>query len=134
MWFRLAWHLAAARDSRFEYPPRLEELRARYAGDRAAGLDVGDLTLEDRTSDGIVPSVSQAYGTILGVFASDHLDCIGHFPHSLRSGTEVSGWVRSGASFTKERFELLWGRVAAFVAASMGRTLPDVAAGTRLAS
>jgi hypothetical protein len=135
VWFRLAWHLAAERDSLYDYPPRLEALRARHGSDRAAGLDVGDLTPDDRASDGIVPSASQAYGTILGVFASDHLDCIGHFSHRLGNGTEVSGWVRSGASFRQERFELLWGRVAAFVAASIGRELADAtSASTRLAS
>ena len=80
------------------------------------------MCIRDSSNDGVVPSSSQAYGQILGVFASDHLDCVGHYPHTLQNGTEVSGWVRSGADFTEARLELLWGRIADFVAkASRGR-------------
>jgi hypothetical protein len=122
--FRIAWNVMAMRDPGFAYAPRVDELQSRHAADAAAGLDVGVLGIDgDRTGDGVVPSASQAYGDILGVFASDHLDCVGHFPHALPDGTFVSGWVRSGAAFTPERFALMWGRVAAFIAASLGRTL-----------
>ena len=56
-------------------------------------------------------------GTILGAFASDHLDCVGHYPHSQADGTEVTGWVRSGAGFNSERFGLMWSRISDFIAA-----------------
>lgn len=116
--FRGARKGAADTDPDYPYPDRVAELRERRATDVAAGLDVGVLTVDDRTNDGVVPSLSQAYGEILGVFASDHLDCVGHYPHVLEDGTAVSGWVRSGASFSTPRFELLWGRVADFVVRS----------------
>ncbi len=73
-----------------------------------------------------MPTVSQAYGTILGVFASDRLDCIGHFPHK-QGNDEVPGWVRSGANFDLKRFELLWERVANFVAAQRQATVTEEA-------
>ncbi len=116
--FRGARKGAADTDPDYPYPDRVAELREHRATDVAAGRDVGVLTVDARTNDGVVPSLSQAYGEILGVFASDHLDCVGHYPHILADGTAVSGWVRSGASFSKQRFELLWGRVADFVVRS----------------
>lgn len=116
--FRIARAIAAARDEGFDYSPRAPELQSKHDADRSAKLPVGHLHLDQRTSDGIVPSASQIHGTLLGVFESDHLDCVGHFPHLLADGTHVSGWVRSGAGFTQERFDDLWGRVADFIAAN----------------
>jgi len=119
--FRVAWYFTADRDPAYEYASRTAELRAMHVADDAAGLDVGDLEIDDRTNDGIVPTESQAHGRVLAVLASDHLDCVGHFPHTLADGTEVSGWVRSGAGFGSPRFELLWDRVADFMATAAGR-------------
>lgn len=119
--FRVARALAAERDRGFAYSPRAAELQSKHDADRVAGLDVGNLFVDDRTSDGIVPSASQIHGTLLGVFESDHLDCVGHFPRTLADGTRVSGWVRSGARFSSERFSLLWGNVADFIAAETPR-------------
>lgn len=116
--FRVARALAAVRNPVFAYSSRAAELQSKHDVDRDAGLDVGSLFIDDRTSDGIVPSASQVHGTLLGVFESDHLDCVGHFPHELDDGTPVSGWVRSGAKFTSTRFDLLWGKVAEFIAAA----------------
>jgi hypothetical protein len=116
--FRVARALAAVRNPVFAYSSRAAELQSKHDFDRDAGLDVGRLFIDDRTSDGIVPSASQIHGTLLGVFESDHLDCVGHFPRKLADGTRVSGWVRSGATFTNERFESLWSRIAEFIAAA----------------
>ena len=116
--FRGARKGATATDRDYPYPDRVAELRRRRTADAAAGLDVGVLSVDETTNDGVVPSLSQAYGEIWGVFASDHLDCVGHYPHVLADGTVVSGWVRSGASFDTARFELLWSRVADLVASS----------------
>ncbi|MEL6181170.1 MAG: hypothetical protein AAFS10_19595, partial [Myxococcota bacterium] len=92
-------------------------LQSRLKADRRAGIDTGTLTVDaERTNDGIVPSASQLHGELLGVFASDHLDCVGHFPRITRNGTRVSGWVRSGAGFTPERLRHLWGNIADFIA------------------
>lgn len=121
--YRLAWLIMATPNLAYGYSGRVHELQSKHDADLANGFDVGPLGLNgDRTGDGVVPSASQAYGDILGVFASDHLDCVGHFPHTTADDVEVSGWVRSGAGFTSERFELLWGRVAEYIAASVGVT------------
>lgn len=122
--FRVARAIAAERDAGFEYSPRAAELQSKHDRDRDEGLDVGDLVIDDRSSDGIVPSASQIHGELLGVFESDHLDCVGHFPHRLHDGTDVSGWVRSGAKFNEQRFEVLWSRVADFIAAAHNKRLP----------
>jgi hypothetical protein len=101
-----------------------------HAYDLEAGYDVGQLDVADDTSDGVVPTSSQAHGVILGVFASDHLDCVGHFPHTQSDGTEVTGWVRSGASFNANRFDLMWTRVSDFIASRPRPSPGQPSAGT----
>jgi triacylglycerol lipase len=123
-WF--GWLLVARKNPNYPYTEQAEELMSRYEADRISGLPVGELSIDQHTSDGVVPTLSQAYGTVLGVFASDHLDCVGHFPHK-RGNDDVPGWVRSGASFDSKRFDLLWARVGDFVGAQMPVTLTDKA-------
>lgn len=123
--FRLAWAKGATGDPSYPYSGRAAELQSLHDADRAADLDVGDLTIDAHTNDGVVPTASQAYGEIIGVLASDHLDCVGHFPHVERDGERVSGWVNSGADFRGARFELIWDRVARFVASSAGVRLDE---------
>lgn len=114
--FRAVWQIVAAENPDFPYAGRNTELSQRHGDDASAGLDVGELDIDNDTSDGVVPTASQAYGTILGVFASDHLDCVGHYPHTQSDGTEVTGWVRSGAGFNSDRFDLMWSRISDFIA------------------
>ena len=114
--FWAAWYLVARKNPDYPYAGKDDALFKRYDADRRAGLDVGELDIGDWSSDGIVPTRSQAYGEILGVFASDHLDCVGHYPHTQADDTEVPGWVRSGAEFNDARFGLLWSRVGDFIA------------------
>lgn len=116
VFYRFAWYLTAWKNRDYPYAGKDDEILFRHEEDRFAGLDVGDLTIDDRSSDGVVPTRSQAYGEILGVFASDHLDCVGHFPHYRPNGEHVSGWVRSGAGFNRARHELLWKKIADFIA------------------
>jgi triacylglycerol lipase len=120
LFFRAAWEVAAQRDENYAYAERNAELQGRHESDRVAGLDVGEISIDDQISDGIVPTASQPHGEPLVVVASDHLDCVGHFPHTLPDGTEVSGWVRSGAGFNQDRFEIVWSRVAELVSRSLG--------------
>ena len=116
--FRVARFLVSRKNDDYAYiTDDLEKtMRKFYCQDRIDHPEVGDLEINDQTSDGIVPTLSQPYGEILGVFASDHLDCVGHFPHFRENGKAVSGWVRSGAGFNEERHNLLWTRVADFIA------------------
>lgn len=112
--FRMLWPKVASKNPAYPYAPtaEVERLRAAYRADVAAGHDVGVLDLSERSNDGLVPTYSQAFGRVGGVFASDHLDCIGMYDHG-----ETTGFVRSGARFDAGRFELLWSRVAAILAA-----------------
>lgn len=107
--FRLLWPKVAEKNPAYPYAPRaeVESLVATYRADLAAGRDVGALSLSERSNDGLVPTFSQAFGRIGGVFASDHLDCVGMYDHG-----ETTGFVRSGARFDAGRFALLWSRVA----------------------
>lgn len=116
VFYRLAWHLTARKNPDYPYAGKDDEIDWRHETDRRDDLDVGELTIDDRSSDGVVPTRSQGYGEVLGVFASDHLDCVGHYPHYQPHGQHVSGWVRSGAGFNQARHELLWGRIAKFIA------------------
>lgn len=115
--FRAAWRIVAAGNPEYPYADRNTELSNRHHDDLSAGLDVGELHIDDDTNDGVVPTASQAYGTVLGTFASDHLDCVGHYPHTQADGTQVTGWVRSGADFNSDRFDLMWARISDFIAA-----------------
>jgi hypothetical protein len=119
MIFRLVWDIVAKRNPGYPYAERNPELERKQAADRDNDLDVGELNIDDRTNDGIVPTASQAHGEILGVFESDHLDCVGHYPHDRPhrpTKEHVPGWIRSGAAFNGKRFDLLWQRVAEFIA------------------
>jgi triacylglycerol lipase len=115
LFYWVAWLLASRKNPNYPYTEQFQELLSCYEADRRDDLPVGELSIDEHTSDGVVPTLSQAYGTILGVFASDHLDCVGHFPHK-QGDDDVPGWVRSGANFDPKRFDLLWGRVGNFVA------------------
>jgi hypothetical protein len=66
----------------------------------------------DAFSDGIVPSRSQVWGTVLHAAAADHLDITGHFDQAPR----YVSWLKSGSRFGEEHFHALWERVIDFTA------------------
>ena len=105
--FTLLYFIAGRAHSHYPYPGRtIEELDEICCG----------LTIDDRSNDGIVPSLSQAYGDILDVVVADHLDVIGQFPGA--SDDPYSDWLPSGAEFDEERFQGVWDRVAGAIAAA----------------
>ena len=117
--YRVLWLVVGAGDARFPLPEASgDALRACVdslsAADRAA---IGPVDLSREANDGIVPTWSQVHGEVGGVVASDHLDCVGMYPHRDGADRWVSGWVRSGAEFRDDRFRWLWGRIAAAIAA-----------------
>lgn len=68
--------------------------------------------LNERTSDGVVPTLSQIWGEFRGVVRADHLDIIGHYlrgPFDVRDGAD---WFGSGAAFDRQAFDWLWEDVA----------------------
>ena len=64
------------------------------------------------TNDGIVPSRSQVWREVIAAVPSDHLDIIGHFSHGAAGHSD---WLRSGAGFSRPKFERVWRSVANFI-------------------
>ena len=63
-------------------------------------------------SDGVVPTVSQAYGKVVGLFTADHLDVVGQYQR-VEGGQRRRGWLRSRAGFDDDDFAALWQAIAA---------------------
>ena len=65
-------------------------------------------------NDGIVPTISQAWGQIVHVAVADHLDVLGHFRDAEHDPPHVD-WLVSGSDFDRRRFEALWTDVVRFL-------------------
>ena len=69
-----------------------------------------------RTSDGVVPTLSQIWGEVIWAARADHLDAIGHFEERSRTPPHFD-WLCSGTGFRRPDFEAVWRRVVEFIAA-----------------
>ena len=65
-------------------------------------------------NDGIVPTLSQAWGHVVHAAVADHLDVLGHFRDAAHVPPHVD-WLASGSNFDRQRFEALWTDVARFL-------------------
>ncbi len=66
-------------------------------------------------SDGLVPTLSQVWGSVLYFAQGDHLDVVGQY--GLSSQAAATGdWIPSYSPFGHEQFLELWSRVAHFIA------------------
>ena len=65
-------------------------------------------------NDGVVPTRSQVWGTVIHAATADHLDVIGHFPDPTHVPPHFD-WLASGSGFDRERFDAVWRDVARFV-------------------
>lgn len=65
-------------------------------------------------NDGIVPTISQAWGQIIHAAVADHLDVVGHFRDAELDPPHID-WLVSGSGFDRRRFEALWADVAQFL-------------------
>jgi triacylglycerol lipase len=65
-------------------------------------------------NDGIVPTLSQAWGHVVHAAVADHLDVLGHFQDAAHDPPHVD-WLASGSGFDRRRFEALWADVAHFL-------------------
>ena len=72
----------------------------------------GDVT--NSYSDGIVPTLSMLWGTLLWAGSADHLDVVGHFADDRKRGEHVD-WLHSGAKFSRLRFAQAMHAVASFL-------------------
>lgn len=104
-------HTLASRESRhYPYPSLAhtlgEEVQAQLP-----------FPLTSATNDGVVPTLSQIWGRLGGVYVGDHLDVTGQYSHAL-GGQRIEGWLHSRAHFDDERFQQLWGDIADTVVAA----------------
>ncbi|MBN2192499.1 MAG: hypothetical protein JW751_06750 [Polyangiaceae bacterium] len=68
----------------------------------------------DRSSDGIVPTLSMLWGELVWCGEADHLDILGHF-HDDGRPRRHTDWITTGARFTRRRFAEMVGAVAGFL-------------------
>jgi hypothetical protein len=67
-------------------------------------------------NDGIVPTLSQAWGRVIDAVTADHLDVIGHFGDPQARPRHID-WIPTGSGFSRQRYRKLWDRVLDFVLA-----------------
>jgi len=72
------------------------------------------------SNDGIVPTLSQAWGRVIHAAVADHLDVLGHFRDAEHALPHVD-WLVSGSNFDRRRFEALWADVARFLVPDAAR-------------
>ena len=70
-----------------------------------------------RANDGMVPTRSQVWGTVVRAVWADHLDVIGHFALPTHVPPHFD-WLASGTGFTRGQFEETWRAIATFVGAA----------------
>jgi triacylglycerol lipase len=101
----------------------ISQLAARVPADRTPPLAMEQwLALKSafdeypgrRSNDGIVPTLSQVWGQVIGAAWGDHLDVIGHFHHPTHVPPHFD-WLTSGSGFSRPDFVSIWDRVAAFI-------------------
>jgi pimeloyl-ACP methyl ester carboxylesterase len=63
--------------------------------------------LRPDANDGMVPTISQAWGDIITVAKADHLDVIGHFMDREHEPPHID-WLSTGSGFNRARFEEVW--------------------------
>lgn len=92
-------------------------LRAELSEVQLAVVDAGLGHVAGRLdSDGVVPVLSQVWGSVLHVAHADHLDVVGQY--GAQSEEAWGGdWLPSASGFDAAAFERLWSDVAAFIAA-----------------
>jgi triacylglycerol lipase len=68
----------------------------------------------ERSSDGIVPTLSMLHGELVWCGEADHLDVLGHF-HDDGRPRRHTDWITTGARFTRRRFAEMLDAVAGFL-------------------
>lgn len=102
--FNLIYRLTARESRQYPYPS---------PGDAMRGVIQEELPfqLSSSSNDGVVPTLSQVWGRLGGVYLGDHLDVVGQFTHASSSGG-FEGWLHSKSGFDEARFDRLWNDIA----------------------
>ena len=106
--FTLLYTITSRENRQYRYPPPDEEAVRPYR-------EALPFPLDQRSNDGIVPSLSQFYGRVIDVVVADHLDVVGQF---TRDDLPYGDWLPSGAGFDWSRFERVWEGIALEIAAA----------------
>lgn len=100
-----------------------DELRAQFTPAQLAALDAGlGRTAIGADTDGVVPVLSQVWGTVLHVAHGDHLDVVGQYgalgdASDAKDASWGGDWLPSDSGFDRAAFETLWSKVADFIVA-----------------
>jgi hypothetical protein len=73
--------------------------------------------IDGRSNDGIVPTLSMLWGSLIWAGEADHLDILGHFHDDERPAIHVD-WMTSGAHLTRSRFGQAMNALTQFLLAS----------------
>lgn len=85
------------------------------APQRAKLLALSRRQPSESDSDGVVPTDSQLWGSLVHVADADHLDVVGQF--GFRDGLSWAGdWLPSQSGFGRPEFDALWTDIARFIA------------------
>lgn len=104
--FSTLHRITSQKHERYGYANPTPEQRARMA----AGIN---LDITDRSSDGVVPTLSMVWDEILWCGQADHLDILGHF-QGQDDQTSHTDWLTSGAEFSEAQFHEMLDGVARF--------------------
>jgi hypothetical protein len=104
--FSTIHRFTAQQHQRYGYAPLPPADKDRLS--RALGLAVNE-----RTSDGVVPTLSMVWDQLLWCGAADHLDVLGHFHDEFRPTRHVD-WLTSGAHFGRPQFWRMMDTVVRF--------------------
>ena len=99
-------YVGAGRTSRIYPPPNPAPEIHEYLDEKLG------LPLDNSLNDGLVPTASMVWGSVLWAGTADHLDVLGHF-HGDRDSPHTD-WMVSGAGFREEHFEEVMDAVADF--------------------
>ena len=106
--FHLCYWITSREPRHYPYPsPESEFADAIQA---QLPFDIGP-----QSNDGVVPTFSQAWGRLGGVFLGDHLDGVGQFTFTDADGLH-EGWLNSRSGFDQATFEKLWNAIADVIA------------------
>ena len=70
--------------------------------------------VNDRSNDGIVPTLSMLWGELLWCGSGDHLDVVGHFSDDIRPRIHTD-WLACGTHFGRDRFHAMVDSIARFL-------------------
>ena len=101
--FRLLYGLAADEHDAYPYPQPSDS----FANHFAESLS---FTVDHRSNDGVVPTLSQMHGQPLLTVVADHLDVVGQFRNA--GGDRYADWLPSGSAFSEEVFQQVYDAVA----------------------